>query len=449
MQQSHGNPEIAVSSGNCDYVPGKLEEKRFVVAFKLMLNTKTNEAHIELSAPEKGTKVYKMGELDPLVMDGEFCKLKNHGSDQSHYLRLPTAAETAKFQQYFGTLQASVAAHHQQIGVAASVTEATSIAESVDSAASAVGQRATPSAASLAGDSSTSNEGQLINMHDFEQVPNPQLPSLLTAAEHIVNLIDKVIAEYNLEDHLIDSVIKGIEDGAIEYWIQHGFMEGSDDSIKEHFVEVLRHMAQIKIKMNLRLLKQKNKAKEPVQRGHDMVEPTSRIQYSAADIKCLRSKAVVPTEWSTSQGLPISAAAVTRSRLRSIDKGAREPIPIHARAVDEDVVMADTSNLEVVSPVVRLPSPSVTSTSSKSTQCQRVEGLSSSKWATAGTTTASKTPLRTPSVASSVGSPAMSKTARPSVRRAGSSSSSIRQGLSDSRYATKTVAFHGNFTGSE
>ncbi|KAH6873925.1 hypothetical protein B0T10DRAFT_567657 [Thelonectria olida] len=438
-------PEVVLCSGNCEVLPGKYEVSKFEAGVKLIVHTDKNEARIEISIPKHGPQSFTLQELEVPVMDGEFCKLKVRSSGHTYYMRFSTLAETKRLSQYAFTLHKSSIEDTQddeitQEEITPNAGEGSPIASSIADVSSVAGERATPSAASLAGDSSTvADEEQLIDMQGFEEVRNAQIPSLLNAAEHIVNLVDEVITHYYLEDHLIESVVKGIEDGAIEYWVQHGFMEGEDDEIRENFVAVLRNMAQIKIKMHSRFdgPKKRNEDvnKAASQHAQDMLEPIGRIHYTAAEIGSLRTKAVVPANWSAMKGLPICTSAVTQSRVRSIfavfesgPSGGRT-VPTRAHVDDGDVIMTEASDWEPERPAVSQPKRRPTG------------GLSSSKWANSAGTTGNKTAQRTVSVAPAPTAAIQSEKTRPAAQRAVSTpgSGTVPQGLSSSRHATRRL----------
>jgi hypothetical protein len=447
-------PEVVLCSGNCEVLPEKYEVGRFEVGIKLVVYTDKNEARIELSMPKHGPRSFTLQELEAPIMDGEFCKLKVRSTGLTYYMRFSTIAETKKLRQYAFALHKSSTENPQDSEITPDVDEGSTIADSVSDVSSVAdvsslaGERATPSAASLAGDCSTATDEQLIDMQGFEEVKNSQIPSLHNAAEHIVNLVDEVITQYHLEEHFIDSVVKGIEDGAIEYWVQHGFMEAEDDEIRENFVAILRNMAQIKIKMHSRFYGPKkrngNANKAASQHAQDMFEPLRRIQYTAAEIGSLRSKAVVPADWSTIQGLPISSA-LTRSRLRRVftasenGSSGSSTAPKQDHVDDGDVIMSEASDAEPGSRAISQPRRRPTG------------GLATSKWASPTGNTRNNVSQRAVSVAPTPGAAIQSENKPPVMQRAVSTPGSgrIPQGLSASRYATKTVPFHGHFTGAK
>ncbi|KAK7431959.1 hypothetical protein QQZ08_001579 [Neonectria magnoliae] len=378
-------------------------------------------------------------------MDGVFCKLTHRPSSSDYFLRLANLEETGNFKKCVQALQRPTTIHLQRKTTEADLSNNQTIESSQPPAAanqpdadltpatqdqatrtssSAIEDLASISAeAEEAGSVSATADETLIDMDNFEEVHNSQIPCLLNATEHIVHLVENVMVHYALEDHLVDSVIQGIEDGAIEYWVQHGFMRDCEDEIKENLIAVLRNMAQIKIKMHLRQSGREKKQNQPVQAEVDrcteaIAEQVRRVQYSPEMLESLQQLAVVPDDWKATKDLPVAATAVASSGLQNVEAATKNS------TVSENVV------------------PTTPSITKASTRRRPTKGLADSRWATNGGHGGVRTmhPVSQPRSTPSMSSGNTRSTLNPStVIRA--------QGLSSSRYATEPVQFEGKFTG--
>ncbi|KAI5467228.1 hypothetical protein BGZ63DRAFT_398828 [Mariannaea sp. PMI_226] len=457
-ENADAQSEHVLIRGECEVVPGQLEKAKFIVDFKMVVLLDKNDACIHFVSQKggRGERVHGILDIEPPVIDGEFCKLKLRDKEYVYYLRLGTPSQTNKFKQYIEGLQQSVTAHLK--GNTIPPTSHDGIATE----SPATGLSSPPQAASVAESPAVVDveDGKLIDLNGFEQVQNLQIPTLHNAAGHIINLIDQVITHYHFEDHLIDSVVKGIEDGAIEYWVQQGFMSDFDDEIKEHLIAVLRSMAHIKIKMHLRYTKQakdrvQDYEKEDASRYSAIFGTVSRLQYTPKDINALRSKAIIPNDWSATKGLPISAAAAARSIVRRTQVASQVKVGAEVKnASVEDVEMINASNGEVSetsTPKISCNATSVSNGAVSSTQSRPVNGLASSHWANSEPDLGMKTSHRAFSTSSiTSGMPNSPETpATRSAQRSVSASGAGKslQGLSSSRFASRPIAFHGNFTG--
>ncbi|KAK7397519.1 hypothetical protein QQX98_013114 [Neonectria punicea] len=332
------SPEVLICTGRCEVVPEKQESGCFEVEFKMVLFTKAVNAFLHLTAAGRGKRVHGMLDFEAPIMDGLFCKLTHQPSSSDYFLRLADLEETEHFMKCVQALQQTMTVHLQRKTAEANLSNNQAIETPQPSAAasqpdkdlipathdqatrtssSAIEDLASISAeAEEVGSVSATADETLINLDDFEEVHNSQIPCLLNATEHIVHLVENVMVHYALEDHLVDSVIEGIEDGAIEYWVQHGFMRDCEDEIKENLIAVLRNMAQIKIKMHLRQSGRDKKQNKPVQAEVDrcteaIAEQVRRVQYSPGMLESLQQLAVVPDDWKATKDLPVSATVVS------------------------------------------------------------------------------------------------------------------------------------------
>lgn len=442
-------------------VPSKLEADCFEVEFKMVLFPMKKEVTLVLSAPGKGERVHAILDFDIAVMDGRFCKLQHRDSKSDYYLRLTTIEETEKFQSVIQKMQQNLTKRRQGPGVEAKANDVALVRDpelpvSQVQASQPVHAVNVTDSTNLSTDVTYSGsnraEGTLIDLDGFEEVQNTQIPSLQNAADHIIHLIDKVITQFALEDHLIDSVIRGIEDGAIEYWITNGFMRDFEDDIKENFISVLRNMAQIKIKMHHRLngrgKGQEIKAQDAVIRCTESPARNSgSVKYPPEALAQLRSNAIVPNDWKATKDLPVSAAVFATSTVEKIDTTLKVNTPggeskaQQSIKADRDTSMGNTEHAAAVD-----AKPTVTKSV---TQRRPTKGLADSKWAHAdvkadvhsGYHNTRQGPVTQASsaYATSVGG----------GRRTGSGSSTgtCLQGLSESRFATKPAQFRGSFAG--
>ncbi|KAF7542928.1 hypothetical protein G7Z17_g11161 [Cylindrodendrum hubeiense] len=384
-----------LSSGRCEVVPSKLEIECFEVEFKIVLFPKKRDVELQLSGPTR-KRVHKMSEFDAPVMDAQFCRLKLHGDKGDYYLRLTDLKETRKFKTLIQDIQERLESTSKNTVSVVSQMQTVSTSQPVEviQPTEAVQTMATVNTTSSAFNdlSSISNgiEETLIDLGGFEEVQNTKIPSLQNAVEHIIHLIEEVVTKYTPKDHLIENVVQGIEDGAIEYWVTNGFMRDFDDDIKENLTSVLRNMAQIKIKMHLRLhghgKKQKMEAHDAAVRGTKaLVENMGPVRYSPEAIAKFQSNAVVPNDWNATKGLPLSAAVLAKSVLERIDTTTKMNIPRVESKVqksikeDHDTPMSNTEHPAVVE---AKPAPSKTSTQRRPTK-----GLADSSWARADTQT--------------------------------------------------------------
>ncbi|KAH6986181.1 hypothetical protein BKA56DRAFT_654394 [Ilyonectria sp. MPI-CAGE-AT-0026] len=451
--ESASCPEVLVCSGHCEVVPSKLEADCFEVEFKMVLFPMKQEVTLVLSAPGKGERVHAILDFDIAVMDGGFCKLRHRDSKSDYYLRLTTIEETDKFHSVFQKMQQKLAKRRQGRGVEVKANDV-ALVQNPEPPVSQV-QASQPVHAVNATNStnlgtdakysgSNKAEGTLIDLDGFEEVQNTQIPSLQNAADHIIHLIDKVITQFALEDDLIDSVIRGIEDGAIEYWIANGFMTDSEDDLKGDFISLVRPMAQIKIKMHRRLNGrgegQEIKAQDAVVRSTEsLVGNPGALKYPPEALVQLRSSAIVPNDWKATKDLPVSLSVFATSTVEKVDTTSKANTPSGESKAQQSIKADRDTPIGNTEPTATKPIA----------QRRPTKGLADSKWAHADVkvdvhssyhnTRQAPTTQASSAYAASVGG----------GRRNGSGSSTgtCLQGLSESRFATKPAQFRGSFAG--
>ncbi|KAH7149203.1 hypothetical protein B0J13DRAFT_300041 [Dactylonectria estremocensis] len=351
LPRSEHAEEHVLGSGNCEMVPLKLESKCFEVECRVIWTATPDQRKmnvvLELSRPA-GKRVFSILDFETPVMDEQFCKLANIDQKTEYYLRLTNPEETERFAENIKKWQEALRKHSTdaQIGSSAvsvvpgEVVEPSEIVEPGEIVESVLPQVPTTQPAKAAEPRTSAlkdltpfsddNDKTLIDLEGFEQVQNRKIPSLENAVDHIFPLVDKVVEQYTRENDLAASVVQGIEDGAIDYWIANGFMKDHDDDIKKNLTSVLHDMAQIKLKIYLRLHGQghredhEKKVQDAVIRcAKTLVGSLSRVQYSAKIIDMLKGKAVVPSDWKATKGLPVSAKVIATSVLERVSHSGR------------------------------------------------------------------------------------------------------------------------------
>lgn len=446
-------PEVLMCSGHCEVVPSKLEADCFEVKFKMVMSRIKPEVTLVLSAPGKGERVHAILDFDMAVMDGGFCKLQQRDSKSDYYLRLTTIEETEKFQSFIQRSQQNLAKRRQRRGVEAKANDV-ALVQNPEPPVSQV-QASQPvhavnatNSTNLSADAkdsgSNETEGTLIDLDGFEEVHNTQIPSLQNAADHIVHLVDKVLTQFALEDDLIDSVIRGIEDGAIEYWIANGFMTDSKDDLKRDFIALVRPMAQLKIKMHHRLngrgKGQVIKAQGAVARSTEsLVGNPGALKYHPEALVQLRPNAIVPNGWKATKDLPVSPSVFTTSTVEKVDTTSKANTPSGESKAQQSIKADRDTPIGNTEPTATKPI----------TQRRPTKGLADSKWAHADVkvdvhssyhnTRQAPTTQASSAYAASVGGGPRTGS--------GSSTGTCLQGLSESRFATKPAQFRGSFAG--
>ncbi|KPM39046.1 hypothetical protein AK830_g7480 [Neonectria ditissima] len=440
--------ELVICTGRCEVVPEKQELCSFEVEFEMVLFHKTAKAFLHLEAVGRGKRVHGILDFEAPVMDGPYCKLTHRPDSSDYFLRLADNEETGKFKKCVQALQQSMTVHLQAHPAEANLentqpvrTSEPDIADSQSGKVSTPVTQHTPDKISPSaiedltpvspeskesGSVSGATQDTLIAMDDFEEVRNSQIPCLLNATEHIVHLVETVMVHFALEDNIIDSVVQGIEDGAIEYWIQHGFMRDCEDEIKDNFIAVLRNMAQIKIKLHLRQAgREKGQGKQiqaQVERCAEAIaEQVRRIQYTPEMLESLQQLAVIPKYWKATKGLPVSTSVVGSSGVQNTEAVKNNTLGNGA-----------------------VPTTPSTPSTRASGRHRPNKGLADSRWATTGAhggvlTIHNGIPSRRVSQPRSVSS----MSSDPSTGKR------LPQGLSSSRYASRPVQFEGNFTGAQ
>ncbi|KND86340.1 hypothetical protein TOPH_09030 [Tolypocladium ophioglossoides CBS 100239] len=324
-------PDYVLCKGKCVIKPVQ-EQTNFKAEFAMKIEANTNCAYLVLSAPGKGERVHNVLELDPPVMKDGYCHVTSgQGQGSANYsVKLPDADLTSKFKLYLDNLRLA-AIRQQSMPVAATVlhSQKSSAAEPViktqaaytqlDPTESGSSQQIVSSAKTVASNkviitpsspgrpheitaepSKTSAPASLVDISDKPPVADKSINkgdvsgmSIEDAAEHLHSLVQRIIPEITGHGlRMDDATIDDIEETAIDFWLNRGFLGSESDDMKAELLELLRLLARIKRKAELRrsAAQQRCPSMELKQLGSGKTT-TARIQYTSAEIQRLEDKA--------------------------------------------------------------------------------------------------------------------------------------------------------------
>ncbi|KAF4467941.1 hypothetical protein FALBO_5175 [Fusarium albosuccineum] len=256
----HTASEQIVGSGQCEVIPSKHEAMCYLAEVQMKLKASEASGVLEIFAATKGRTVLDALKIDDPVMDGQFCAIKMKSEGSMFYLRFSDLDETKKFRRYLSKLQRSVRIHQQQSDLA-HVTRTEEAETKTETKVTSPSIKPTPSAPAISTRPSkdlamevAKESERLISMGDWQEVHNHHAPTIQNAASHIVKLVTRVLEEMAQEQPgkkaSSSQVIKGIEEGIIEHWVQNGFLDNCTASLRDDFIKVLRSMADLQIKLH-------------------------------------------------------------------------------------------------------------------------------------------------------------------------------------------------------
>lgn len=380
---TQGNGDVddsIVFDGFAQIVPGKRLQDSFPIEFKVE-SSKANVASLHLSNPEKGTRVFNLLDLEDIILDGEFCLLRPKDGRNYLHVRLVDLEWTSKFQDWMMKLQ-NIARdkHSQESNAEANVTTrpTTSVEEStpavtptgkaqvnsgpvnvapivsppateapavagagVDSGM--VPSSETPSDQVGAAVAASIDDGQpLITLDDSQQVPLS-----IANVEDIVNslsdLVEQVLDFMMPQNQPSSDVIKGIEDAAIEFWQQQGFIDEIDEETRMHISQLVHALVFFKTQAHMRSIGGRFASSASVatpssEHGAEMErEMAKTIRYTPKELESLRpDRSPCPSEIESLDFLPRATTNVQRQRVVNIAFNPPGPPPQATKATKED-----------------------------------------------------------------------------------------------------------------
>lgn len=327
------DPDYVLCKGECE-IKTVQELTNFKAEFVMKIKTSTNCGYLVLSAPDKGERVHDVLELEPPVMKDGYCHVTSgQGKGNANYsVKLPDADLTNKFKLYRDNLRRAAIRQLSTPGSATTpVVQGSSAGETATKAQAAPAQPG-PSemgssrqnatfADTVAANKTLSTTPPRGQLHEVNLGPNktpapanlidisnqPSMPkgpinkgdvcgmSIEDAAEHLHSLIQRIIPEITGHGlRMDDATIDDIEETAIDFWLNRGFLGSESDDMKAELLELLRLLSQIKRKAELRRGAQVKC--QPPRPSTDLKELESgraaspRIQYTPAQIQSLEDK---------------------------------------------------------------------------------------------------------------------------------------------------------------
>ncbi|POR37238.1 Uncharacterized protein TPAR_02556 [Tolypocladium paradoxum] len=317
-------PDYVLCKGECEIKPVQ-EQTNFKAEFAMKIASGTNCGYLVLSAPGKGERVHNVLELDPPVMKDGYCHVTSGQAqgNANYSVRLPDADLTNKFKLYLDNLrraairQLSAAASSttpvvQKSSAGDTVTKAQAtarmgsprrIASSADTVPSKKALVAPPPPEVTPEPSKTSAPASLVDISDQPSMVRSPINkgdvsgmSIEDAAEHLHSLVQRIIPEITGHGlRMDDATIDDIEETAIDFWLNRGFLGSESDDMKAELLELLRLLARIKRKAELLRGAQAKLQSRLASTGLEELDSgkfaSARIQYTPAQIQSLEDKA--------------------------------------------------------------------------------------------------------------------------------------------------------------
>ncbi|PNY29935.1 Uncharacterized protein TCAP_00150 [Tolypocladium capitatum] len=324
-------PGYILCKGECEIKPIQ-GQTNFKAEFAMRIEASANCGYLVLSAPGKRERVHNVLELDPAVMKDGYCHITSgQGQGCANYsLRLPDADLTSKFKLYLDNLRRA-AIRQQSMPVAATgldsqkssavkpVTMAQAASTQLAPTGSGSSQRIVSSANTVTSEkiiitpsspgqphgdaaepSKTAATESLVDISDKPPMVGDPINigdvsgrSIEDAAEHLHSLVQRIIPEITGQGlQMDDATIDDIEETAIDFWLNRGFLGSESDYMKAELLEFLRLLARIKRKQELH-----RRAAQPQRHSMELRQlesgkaKSARTQYTPEEIQRLQGKA--------------------------------------------------------------------------------------------------------------------------------------------------------------
>ncbi|PFH58226.1 hypothetical protein XA68_14005 [Ophiocordyceps unilateralis] len=342
--------EDVLCSGTCNMTTSDGAQEA-IVGFSMFINVETDCAFLALTLPGGERRVYNVLDLQAPVQKKHRCIVTARpGKGDFHYgLKLENDEHTAKFRGYLENLRVA-ALREQSLVMPSSVPEPAREQQPVKQA-----------------DTNTSALEDLIGLEIAPPAPGDiikeECESATTAVEppdHLGEFLQRTLNDFSgLSLQNIEDSARGIDDQAIQLWINRSCVETEWDNMKADVLDFIRALRRIEKK-----LEASRAGDTPSEASHEPVRKRQaersleRVQYTAAEMKSLKSKASpcpdlrgkvdfssgTSTPKAASTDTPKAAITVERSRLPSLSK-CREWL------LGSTVETKDVSKEESVTPV--------------------------------------------------------------------------------------------------
>ena len=277
--QSAPTPDYILCKGECE-IKAAQNQLVYKAEFAMKIEISTSCGYLVLSSPGEVDHIHNVLELEPPVLKDGYCQITS-----SHYkgkvncsVRLPSEDLTAKFKLYLDNLRRA-AVRQPTHALQGQLREDPPNLCTMSTSADLIDFSNQPSTVKV-----PVKKGDVSSM------------SIEDAAEQLHGLIRKIIPEITGHGlRMDDATIDDIEETAIDFWLNRGFLGSESDDMKAELLELLRLLTRIKRKAELR---KGSKVKCPP--GHaftDLKELESgraaspRILYTRSQILSLECKA--------------------------------------------------------------------------------------------------------------------------------------------------------------